>query len=130
MKICLIEETTHEFIKENLVTVSDSKGMYDIFVCSKCGVKAKSYQLGYVRFDGRSKNPNQCSNADVAVRVKVSKCDTHGPQFRNLLPGSIHDVVESPDSKYKNGESGYWVMGIGEPVRLLPGEYRVLDDEK
>ena len=31
----------HNFKKQNLMTLNDSKGSYDLYVCSKCGLKGK-----------------------------------------------------------------------------------------
>ena len=40
MKIGLLEYG-HEFKKQNLMTLSDCKGSYDLYVCIKCGLKGK-----------------------------------------------------------------------------------------
>ena len=34
-------ENGHDFIKKNLMTLEDSRGCYDLYVCSKCGLKGK-----------------------------------------------------------------------------------------
>lgn len=43
----------HEWEKANLVTISDSTGMYDLHKCIHCGIKEKSYGLhGHLRQSG------------------------------------------------------------------------------
>ena len=54
---------------------------------------------------------------------RSTKCLAHGKQFANVvIPGSEHDVVSPPDM-YVNDRTGVWVMGIGEKVKILRGEY-------
>ncbi|MCI8999673.1 MAG: hypothetical protein HFJ26_01750 [Clostridia bacterium] len=36
----------HNFQKQNLTTLRDSKGSYDLYVCSKYGVQGKKRELG------------------------------------------------------------------------------------
>lgn len=54
-------------------------------------------------------------------RIKITQCRAFGPQFSNLIPGSIHDVIKTPAGEKREG--GVWVMGNGEPVKVLQGEY-------
>ena len=53
--------------------------------------------------------------------IRVVKCNAYGPQFTNLTPGSIHVVINPPIGEKNKG--GVWVMGNGEPVKLLSGEF-------
>ena len=56
-------------------------------------------------------------------KIKITYCQAFGKQFENLTPDSIHDVIETPD-RHKNSEmKGVWVMGVGEPVKVLNEEY-------
>lgn len=71
----------------------------------------------------------QCPKAaatSVPVEIKIDFCHANGPQFRNLRPGSIHRVVTPPDG-YKNDHTGMWVMGVGEPVKVLTEEFSVIN---
>lgn len=52
--------------------------------------------------------------------IKVYHCNAYGPQFGNLIDGSIHEVIEPPIGS--NNDRGWWVMGVGEPVLVLYGE--------
>jgi len=64
----------------------------------------------------------------LATKVIINKPIPCGHIAENLTPGSEHSVIEPPEEykeKYPNGEGSYWVMGIGEPVRLLVNEYTV-----
>lgn len=60
--------------------------------------------------------------------IKVIECIAYGPQFANLTPGSIHETVAPPSGEMRAG--GVWVQGIGEPVKLLLGEYERINDEQ
>lgn len=35
----------HDYMKKNLVTISDRTGMYDLLICMKCGKSKKRYGL-------------------------------------------------------------------------------------
>jgi len=60
------------------------------------------------------------------VKIKITKCLAFGKQFENLTPDSVHDVIEAPE-RYKSSKVvGVWVMGVGEPVKVLPNEYITL----
>lgn len=58
------------------------------------------------------------------MKVLILANVTGNPVFENLRPGTKHDIIPTP----KN-ERGLWVMGVGEPVRLLNSEYKIVDDE-
>lgn len=59
-------------------------------------------------------------------KIQVTKCHAFGESFNNLKPGSVHEVIPAPQG-YKNDKRDcVWVMGVGEPVLLLRGEYKVL----
>jgi hypothetical protein len=60
------------------------------------------------------------------MKVKIRKVNGFSPEFSNLVEGSIHETLEPPKRFRKL--SGVWVMGVNEPIRLLPGEYTILDD--
>lgn len=55
------------------------------------------------------------------MKIKINECRASGKQFENLKPNSIHQVIEAPKGEHSN--NGVWVMGIGEPVKVLDGEY-------
>lgn len=40
MKIDIVSNG-HDFQKQNLMTLQDNKGSYDLYVCSKCGLQGK-----------------------------------------------------------------------------------------
>ena len=53
---------------------------------------------------------------------QITECKAFGKFFENLTPGSIHEVLTAPEGKRTEG--GVWVMGVGEPVFVLDGEYK------
>jgi hypothetical protein len=117
-----MNSTNHIFIKENLVTISSPKGSYDIFKCENCGLKGKSYQIGIITVDGRQKNKtNNCTGSKQSQKIEITNCRAVGKAFANLTPGSSHDVIDPPQGQ--NNDRGVWVMGVGEPVKVLFGEF-------
>ena len=120
----------HEWEKMNLVTKMDRNGMYDRFRCKCCGIEGKSYQMGMITIPERyRKNAFHCPNEQIHRKVKVVRCNAGGGQFANLTPGSIHDIVETPQSERLKGgnKRGEWVMGVSEPVLLVFGEFTYID---
>ena len=96
----------HQFVKENLITLKNSKGLYDVYRCSCCGLEVKSYLLGTIDVYDKDKNKLNCCI---------------GPQFKNLLPASKHTIISPPEGYDR--KRGEWVMGVGEPVLVLFGEF-------
>lgn len=58
------------------------------------------------------------------MKIRIINCTAVGPQFENLTPGSIHEVIPAP--KGENNNRGWWVMGVGEPVKVLTHEAKVV----
>ncbi len=122
-----LSNTTHNFNKTNLVTV---KGGGDNYAC-KCGLKG--YRPPFqdsILVVGKAKlinEPCPFSEAqpvkELPKKVRITNFGGHSSTFANLTNGSEHDIVECP-KEYKNKYANdVWVMGIGEPVRLLGNEY-------
>lgn len=122
-----IKDSLHEWVKQNLVTKASRRGHYDEVTCKNCGMKGRRYGFESVQVAETYNRENAllCPKAkpvEVPVQVKVIFCAAHGRQFANLTPGSIHEVV-TPPAGYKNDHTGVWVMGVGEPVKLLSNEF-------
>jgi len=58
---------------------------------------------------------------DGKKRIQIKDCHAFGPQFKNLTENSIHELVDPPED-YKQGDRGFWVQGVGEPVLVLHSE--------
>jgi len=57
-------------------------------------------------------------------KIKIHNFNGFSSEFKNLIEGSIHDVIESPEKhKSKNLQNGVWVWGITEPVLVLSYEF-------
>lgn len=125
MRIINLSETNHKFEKQNLVTQKDRSGLHDTLKCAYCGLVGKSRRLGTVEIAESNKNKIACPKAPSVKQIKVIRCSALGKKFVNLTPGSVHDVVDPPDG-FDNSR-GVWVMGVGEPVLLLFGEYQPND---
>lgn len=125
-----LKGSNHTWGKSNLVTITTGKKPYDEMYCEKCGIKGKRYNLAEVVINGRYSKDKvmSCPHAEasdtdnIPKRVRVTHCNAFGEKFKNLTSDSEHDVV-TPPSGYNNDHTGVWVMGIGEPVKMLAGEY-------
>lgn len=128
-----LNNTIHDFEKQNLVTISAKGGGYDILKCKVCGLKAKTTSLGRAKFDS-GQNTTKITNCSfdmssvmfVGRVIEVINCIAQGRSFSNLIPKSQHVVVEAPEP-YKNDMSGVWVQGVGEPVKLLNEEFKFIE---
>lgn len=117
----------HRWAKTNLITQEESRP-YDCYRCEACGIFGKSYNFGQIHIPERYRAKlYRCAGVTLAKRVKVIHCHAVGPQFGNLTPGSCHDIVPTPHGE--NDKNGVWVRGIGEPVKLLFGEFEYLSNE-
>lgn len=131
-----LKTSNHSWSKKNLVTITTGKRSHDLVFCDKCGIKGKRYNLAEVEIDGRYSEAkvlscpfSEISNDNTtAQKVKVIKCDAFGKAFANMTKDSEHDVVTPPDG-YQNDHKGVWVMGVGEPIKLLNGEYTVVSSQ-
>ena len=54
-------------------------------------------------------------------RIRIIECKAIGKVFMNATPDSIHDLIETPPERANRSET--WIMGVGEPIRLLAGEF-------
>lgn len=123
MKIYL-RSTKHKFRKKNLIGKADHSDDYE---CELCGLRGNRPGLAeYVNVDGRfTKKARECDGSVAVKRLQVVRCSAFGKAFENATPGSIHDIVKPPDGN--NNHRGEWIMGNGEPILLLNGEYRLVD---
>lgn len=122
----LFFEGGHKWVKQNLVTKKDRKGLYDHYKCEYCGIEGKSYSMGRIEVPDRYANKQAiCHGAPKHKKVKVLRCNAVGSVFDNLKPGSIHDIVAPPDGEDR--KRGEWVMGVGDKVLLLYSEFNYAD---
>jgi hypothetical protein len=122
-----IKTSGHVWEKQNLVTISRQGKMFDEMVCKNCGMKGKRFGFESVEVSEKYnvKNVHSCPKRvpiDIPKRIKVTYCYANGKKFENLLRDSEHDVITPPNG-YKNDHTGVWVMGVGEPVKLLTNEF-------
>lgn len=125
-----IKTSQHKWEKKNLVTVNSRGRMFDQMVCEYCGMNGRRYGFESVEVSENYKleNVHLCPKApqkEIPQKIKVIRCVAYGKVFSNLLPNSEHEVI-NPPKPYKNDHSGVWVMGFGEPVKLLTGEFMEL----
>jgi hypothetical protein len=118
-----LNNTRHLFKKTNLFTLSDRRGHYDAYECEHCKLKGKSRSLGAleVRAERKCTNTAPLKN-DGIKKIRIISCNAVGKQFSNLTPESEHVVIPAP-KPYKDDNGGVWVMGVGEPVKVLNSEF-------
>ncbi len=122
-----LSEGGHKWEKQNLITLSSPKGGYDLYKCSQCGIEGRSYRLGTIDIPERyAHKAEACPGLVKRGTVKVTRCMAAGAAFSNLTPGSIHNVIETPQGE--SDARGVWVMGNGEPVLLLYGEFTFIEE--
>jgi hypothetical protein len=122
-----VKESLHEFEKTNLITIMGRKGGYDKKVCKNCGIKGNQYNLDVIQIGEHYKRENAflCRKAkpiEFTKKIKITFCTAHGKSFSNLTPDSIHEII-TPPKGYSNDSLGVWVMGNGEPVKVLNNEF-------
>ena len=122
-----LKEGSHNWEKQNLVTIIKGGKSYDEMKCSGCGMQGKTHRLTNIILKGSYSvsGVRRCKAAgkfEVPSRIRITNCVAHGEQFANLVNDSEHDVVAPPES-YNNDEDGVWVMGVGESVKVLNNEY-------
>lgn len=124
------KEGGHVWNKLNLVGQESRKGIYDTYQCKECGIKGRSYRLGVIEIPKSysKKKVDNCLNGamgKIGTVIRITHCAAFGPIFKNLTSGSEHVVIEPPVG-HKEDSRGVWVMGVGQPVKVLAGEYEVI----
>jgi len=122
-----ITESQHDWDKKNLMTIMGRKGGYDEVVCKNCGIKGRRYNLANVSVSETysKKRAFTCPKAPgiiISKRIRITLCMANGKIFANLTPNSEHEVI-NPPKPYENDHNGVWVMGVGEPVKVLSNEF-------
>lgn len=122
-----IKEGGHKWEKQNALTITTSRGSYDLMKCSLCGISGKTSSINTIQLKGsyaRETVFNCKGNKTISVlkKIKITHCTAQGKIFENIIDGSIHEVV-TPPKNYKNDHTGVWVMGNGEPVKILTEEF-------
>jgi len=115
MKHLGIEEGGHVFGKVNLVTTKRGE---DVYKCKNenCGIIGRRKTLG-----GQLAIPNRykkkifdCpgrSEESIVGKIKITLCTADSEMFKNMT---------------ETNARGLWVMGVGEPVKILHSEYETV----
>jgi hypothetical protein len=125
-----VKESGHLFEKTNLVTISGRNGGYDKKFCKYCGIKGNQYALETIQISETNNRDKAflCPKApkvEQPKQIKITVCRAQGRIFANLTPGSVHDVVPTPANETQDNK-GVWVMGVGEPVKVLNNEFTLV----
>lgn len=103
-------------------TLSDMTFDYNRPLCMYYKLDTRMSQKACEHFE--EKEIRVCENAKR--QVKVIHCRAVGKAFGNLTDGSVHDIIAQPQDE--EDSRGEWVMGVGEPVLLLYGEFRYINN--
>ena len=121
-----IRDGGHIWTKTNQITLKDKRGFFDILQCTGCQIMGKRRNLELVEISASyGKKINCCDAYERPKTVQIKSCDCFNPAFENITPGSIHQVISAPKS-YADDANGVWVMGKGEPVKVLNYEFEVI----
>ncbi len=132
-KIYPIEEMylTHSLEKQNGLTIVKGKKSYDIQKCSKCGIIFHTVGFHGLIPKGKvsEKKLLECDGSFLKTRkeqtgkwITVTHCTAQGEAFSNIETGTSHKIITPPEP-YKNDVRGVWIMGVGEPVKILNNEF-------
>lgn len=111
--------------KQTLLPQRDRRGFFDSYRCKHCGLEGKARSLSVISVRYNKK----CTNVRLEIkieRIKIIRCSAFGEIFSNLVPESEHDVIDPPDP-YKPDRQGVWVMGNGQPVKVLSNEFEIIE---
>lgn len=130
-----IKITSHQFTKQNNITISRGRKSYDIYKCQCCGLEGKRY--GLTEEITVVRNKVSCSfyknklakdkeDYDNSTKVKITDrypCISFGLEY-----GAIYDRVECPEEEKEKFANDIWVYSEKrkEPIRLLEGEYKII----
>lgn len=124
-----MNEGGHQWEKTNLTTLGGGNGRstYDTYRCTACGLTGKMYHFNHITIQERSrKKLFSCPGLKKARKIRITCCRAVGSQFANLTPDSVHEVIPTPPGN--NSNNGVWVMGVGEPVKVLNGEFTYINE--
>lgn len=129
MAIIPMNKAGHLWVKQNLVTIVKARKNYDIMKCAACGIEGKTVGLTDIKLkDSYGAKITQCpkwNETQLPKVIRITRCTAMGPLFANLQPGTQHDVISPPEG-YQNKPDRVWVMGAGEPVAVLVGEFQTI----
>jgi hypothetical protein len=129
MAVVELNEGGHRWAKQNLVTIVTSRTSFDKMKCVECGIEGKTVGLTRINLrDSYGDKISKCPKwveSNLPTMIEIIECHAVGAQFTNLKPGSFHKVIKPP-SGYSNKPGRVWVMGVGEPVCVLSGEFKDL----
>lgn len=114
--------------KVNTITLKCGNKTYDLYNHPSC-VFGKRWGMSewitltekdfkkYTSFTGK-RNKNLKGRT-----IRITKCEANGHLFDNITPGSKHTVIPPPEG-YTDDSFSVWVMGCGEPVKVLNNEFQ------
>ena len=123
---------SHDFEKVSLFTMYKGRRAYDVYKCKCCGLQGRRYGVAEEITVKRDKI--LCAYAK-GLRDKVKKCeqviitDDYPCNSFGFIKGIKYDRVPCPEDQREKFADDVWVFSDerGEPVRLLNGEFSVVE---
>lgn len=125
-----LKQGGHKWEKQNNVTLRKGRTHYDIMKCVGCGIEGRTNSIATIALKSSYSEENiyKCKavrSEGLPLEIEITICRAVGPAFKNLIPGSKHLVITPPVNE-KNDRFGVWVNGVGEPVKVLYEEFKVV----
>lgn len=125
--------TLHDFQKVNAVTIVRGGYAYDKYRCRVCGLEGKRYSFSEtIRVQ---RDILSCSHRQRMKAGKICIRETHEPNLKpqfGLFAGREYETVEPPEDYKGKYPGSVWVFSKKrrEPVRLLPGEFVFVREDR
>ena len=123
---------SHDFEKQNNITIRRGNQLYDIYRCRCCGLTGKRMGLaGEISVSGNKVSCRRYKSFvqknKEAEKVKITHpypCDQFGFELYK-----VYDRIPCPENMRDKYADDVWVFSENrkEPVRLLEGEFRLLE---
>lgn len=112
----------HRFEKQNLTTLKDKSGYYDIYKCVYCGLEGKRYGVSDAI---AARSGKRCEGPQLKPGTKIIVISNYACQAVGLKFGKEYTTVDCPEEHIAKFANDAWVISDrrNEPVRLLPGEF-------
>ena len=59
----------------------------------------------------------------IGLKIQITHCWVIGWKYNKLYPNTIHTIIK-PRQGERNDETGVWVQGITEPVKVHTDEFK------
>lgn len=116
----------HNFKKQNLMTLKDSKGCYDLYVCNKCGLQGKRRGFsGELEIRNNSSKKFCTSRPEEGDIVVKALCEDARMSFVDIF--NVKDI-KTAEQEIKNMIN--WFNSTLRPYELPRKFIRIVDENE